>query len=145
MTAPRAAFGDLFCPPSFVKILSCLQLSLPFATKPPARFLSSVSLVFPFEHKGIGCTARWELAGAGARLLSSKKMEQYFSSFLEALCSLKRWQRFGDPDWLLMMEKTSHKSSHEDRGRHKELGVRWEQRKTLTGEVSLVFPQNVVP
>lgn len=29
--------------------------------------------------------------------------------------------------------------------RHKELGVRWEQRKSPQGEVSLVCPQNVVP
>lgn len=118
-----------------------------FCNKVPCNISESVSLVFHFRHKGMGWTARCEFVGARARLIpSQRKMEQYLSWFLRVLFSLKRWQRCGEPDWLLVVEKISHKRNHEERGeRHKELGVRWEQRKPHTGEVSLVFPQNVVP
>lgn len=64
MTAPCAAFGDLFCPPSFVKNSVMSTAVTAFCNKVPCKISESVSLVFPFEHKGIGCTARWELVGA---------------------------------------------------------------------------------
>lgn len=118
MIALRAAFGDLFCPPSFVKNSEMSAAVIAFCNSS-----ESVSPVFPFKHKGTGWTARCEFLGAGARLLSSqRKMVQYLSWFLEVLCPLKRWQRFGGPDWLLMMEETSHKSNH----KRKAQGAGWE-------------------